>query len=125
METVMDDPPAWTVAEVLRRFGPAYVESLGGLFPSWQRRVLRDLTACRTSALGGHVEACAACGQRRIAYNSCRNRHCPTCAGSRTAHWLERESSYLLPVEYYHVVFTLPAELSRVALANPRRVYDL
>ena len=93
---------------------------------SWaQKRVLRDLGRCRTAALGGHVERCDHCAHERISYNSCRNRHCPKCHGVQTAAWLEREAKNLLPVPYYHVVFTLPQPLRPVALQNPRVVYNL
>jgi hypothetical protein len=90
-----------------------------------QTKALRDLAACRTAALGGHVEHCLDCGHDRIAYNSCRNRHCPKCQALARARWLAREAEHLLPVEYHHVVFTLPAELSDLALANPAVLYDL
>ena len=86
---------------------------------------MRALALCRTAALGGHVERCLDCGHERIAYNSCRNRHCPKCQALARARWLEREAEHLLPVEYHHVVFTLPAELSDLALANPSVVYNL
>jgi hypothetical protein len=90
-----------------------------------QRRALEDLAACRTARLGGRLERCAACGHLEYRYNSCRNRHCPSCqAGSRAA-WLEREAGQLLPVEYHHLVFTLPAALHAVARDNPRLVYGL
>jgi Putative transposase/Transposase zinc-binding domain len=90
-----------------------------------QRRALADLSACRTAQLGGRLERCSACGHQEYLYNSCRNRHCPRCqAGSRAA-WLEREAGYLLPVEYHHLVFTLPGALQDVAADNPRLVYGL
>jgi hypothetical protein len=89
-----------------------------------QRRALRDVARCRTAALGGHVEGCAGCGHTRIAYNSCRNRHCPRCCARQQAAWLSREAANLLPVEYHHVVFTLPAEVNPVARVNPMAVYD-
>lgn len=89
-----------------------------------QRRALRDVARCRTAALGGHVERCGGCNHTRIAYNSCRNRHCPKCCVSQQAAWLSREAANLLPVEYHHVVFTLPAEVNPVALVNPVAVYD-
>jgi hypothetical protein len=89
-----------------------------------QRRALRDVANCRTAALGGHIEGCAGCGHTRIAYNSCRNRHCPKCLASQQAAWLSREAESLLPVEYHHVVFTLPAEVNPIGLQNPRIVYD-
>ncbi len=90
-----------------------------------QRKALRDLAVCRTAALGGHVEHCLDCGHERIAYNSCRNRHCPKCQALARAGWLEQQAEHLLPVEYHHVVFTLPAEVGELALANPAVVYDL
>jgi hypothetical protein len=85
---------------------------------------VRDVGRCRTAALGGHVERCGGCAHTRIAYNSCRNRHCPKCCGSQQAAWLAREADHLLPVEYHHVVFTLPAEVNPVGLLNPTTVYD-
>jgi hypothetical protein len=116
-------PPPLEVADVLRAHGPAYLEAFGGVTGPEQRRVLRDLTRCRTAALGGHVEACDACGHRVIAYNSCRNRHCPKCQAAARAAWLERQAEDLLDVEYFHVVFTLPDALGPVALQNRRVVY--
>ena len=80
---------------------------------------------CRTAALGGHVEACADCGHQRIAYNSCRNRHCPKCQGAAARTWLAEREADLLPVGYFHVVFTLPAEIADVAFQNKAAVYDL
>src|SRR5687768_3025617 len=80
---------------------------------------------CRTAALGGHVEACADCGQWRIAYNSCRNRHCPKCQGAAARSWLVEREADLLPVGYFHVVFTLPAEIADIAFHNKALVYDL
>jgi len=121
----VDGRPALEVADVIRAHGVDLLAAYGDVLSAAQRRVLRDLAACRTAALGGHVQACDRCGARPIAYNSCRNRHCPKCAGSQAARWLEREVSSLLPVEYHHVVFTLPAALAPLALQNPRRVYGL
>ncbi len=92
---------------------------------SEQCQALRDLAACRTAALGGHEEACDACDHRRFAYNSCRNRHCPKCQASARARWLEARQAELLDVPYFHVVFTLPAELGPLALANGRIVYGI
>src|SRR5207237_3212053 len=80
---------------------------------------------CRTAALGGHVKRCLDCGHERIAYNSCRNRHCPKCQAQSRAAWLAHQAEQLLPVEYYHLVFTLPDELSDLAKANPSTCYDL
>jgi hypothetical protein len=90
-----------------------------------QRRTLSDIAACRTAALGGHVEQCDHCGHRQVAYNSCRNRHCPKCQATAAADWMEAREAELLPVEYFHVVFTLPAALGPIALQNPRIVYAL
>lgn len=92
---------------------------------SVQRNVIRDLSQCRTPALGGHLEACNRCGNRRAVYHSCRNRHCPKCQALAQADWLEARRANLLPVEYFHVVFTLPHELCPLALYRPRVVYDL
>lgn len=94
-----------------------------GLTPE-QRRALSDLAACRTAALGGHVLECPECGHQQIAYNSCGNRHCPTCQATASARWLEARAAELLPVPYFHLVFTLPDALNPIALANPRVVYD-
>lgn len=97
----------------------------GDALTAAQRRVVADLSSCRTAALGGRLEQCSACGRQEYHYNSCRNRHCPRCQGSRRATWLEREVGYLLPVEYHHVVFTLPAALAELARRRPRLVYGL
>jgi Putative transposase/Transposase zinc-binding domain len=92
---------------------------------SEQRRVLSALASCRTAALGGHVEVCDCCGHQHVAYNSCRNRHCPKCQGSACASWMEERAAELLPVEYFHVVFTLPNTFNALALANRRVVYGV
>jgi hypothetical protein len=112
------------VADLLRRFGGAYRQTYGGISPD-QARVTRALIQCRTAALGGHVDACDACGARQISYNSCRDRHCPKCQAAATAAWLERERAYLLPVPCAHVVFTLPHTLAPLALQNARLCYGL
>jgi hypothetical protein len=117
--------PALEVADVLGAHGAAFLERYGGRLSAAQRQALRELAACRTAALGGHVEECLDCGAQRIAYNSCRNRHCPKCQALARARWLEQQARHLLPVEYHHVVFTLPADLGEVALANPTVIYDL
>jgi hypothetical protein len=111
------------LADILRDYTPAFLDAYGEVTSSEQRRVLRDLVRCRTAELGGHVEQCDGCGHQRIAYNSCRNRHCPRCQAAARAAWLDERAAELLPVEYFHVVFTLPAELGPVALQNPRLVY--
>jgi hypothetical protein len=111
------------VADVVHRFGNALL--LEGAVTPARRRVMRALVACRTARLGGHVEACDSCDYRRITYNSCRNRHCPKCQGSRQAQWLEDRAGDLLPVEYFHVVFTVPEEVSALALQNKRVLYEI
>jgi hypothetical protein len=91
---------------------------------SWQIRTLSALKRCRTADLGGHVDACTDCGTVRISYNSCRNRHCPKCQGKNREQWLAARESELLPVPYFHVVFTLPDTLNRLAMHRPKAVYD-
>jgi hypothetical protein len=94
--------------------------------PSYeQRRVLRDIIQCRSAALGGHVEQCTQCSHQQIAYNSCRNRHCPKCQAAARKEWTQKRAAELLPVEYFHVVFTLPDQLSSLALQNKRVIYGL
>jgi putative transposase/transposase-like zinc-binding protein len=117
--------PALEVADVIRSHGEAFLQKYGGLLSSTQKKALRDLAACRTAELGGHVECCLDCGHERIAYNSCRNRHCPKCQAMTRAAWLEREAQHLLPVPYYHVVFTLPQEVAELASWNAALVYGL
>jgi hypothetical protein len=111
------------LADILRDYTPAFLDAYGEATSPEQRRVLRDLVRCRTAELGGHVEACDGCGHQRIAYNSCRNRHCPRCQAAARAEWLDERAAELLPTEYFHMVFTLPADLGPVALQNPRLVY--
>jgi Putative transposase/Transposase zinc-binding domain len=117
--------PRLELAEVIRAHGDAFLDQYGATLSPERRRVLNDLVRCRTAALGGHAEACDRCGHRRIAYNSCRNRHCPKCQASAAAQWVEAQAADLLPVEYFHVVFTLPALLGPLALQNPRVVYGI
>ncbi len=111
------------VADVLRSYGSKYEEVYGT--SAQQRRVLRDLVLCRTRALGGHKSRCDHCGHEEIAYNSCRNRHCPKCQAMARVEWLAARERDLLPVPYFHVVFTLPEALGPLALQNPRRVYGM
>jgi hypothetical protein len=92
---------------------------------SQQRRALRDIIQCRSAALGGHVEQCTQCSHQQIAYNSCRNRHCPKCQAAARKEWTQKREAELLPVEYFHVVFTLPEELSPLAVQNKRVIYGL
>lgn len=115
--------PTFEVADVISRFGDELLRQ-GEVTPA-RRRVMRALLACRTAQLGGHVESCNNCDYRRIAYNSCRNRHCPKCQGSRQAQWLEDRAKDLLPVEYFHVVFTVPEEVAAIALQNKRALYGI
>jgi hypothetical protein len=114
-----------TVAEVIRSCLNEFLDEYGAKLTPEQRRALKDLTACRTAALGGHVLGCPECGHQQIAYNSCGNRHCPTCQATAAARWLEARAAELLPVPYFHLVFTLPDVLDPIALKNPRVIYDL
>jgi Putative transposase/Transposase zinc-binding domain len=113
------------VADIFRTAGPAYRAAHAGHLSLLQLKVMSAIEHCRTAALGGHVEACEDCGQRRIAYNSCRNRHCPKCQGAAARTWLAEREADLLPVGYFHVVFTLPAEVADIAFQNKAPVYDL
>jgi hypothetical protein len=113
------------VADVFRAAGPAYRLAYAGHLSLDQLKVMSAIETCRTAALGGHVEACTDCGHQRIAYNSCRNRHCPRCQGTAARTWLEQREADLLPVGYFHVVFTLPAEVADIAFHNKAQVYDL
>jgi hypothetical protein len=117
--------PHLEVADVIRAHGEEFLDAYGDILSPEQRRVLIDLPRCRTAALGGHVEECDQCGHRQVAYNSCRNRHCPKCQAGAAADWMEAREAELLPVEYFHLVFTLPATLNPIALQNPRVVYGL
>ncbi|MGH7171631.1 MAG: IS91 family transposase [Gemmataceae bacterium] len=113
------------VADIFRRYGDGFrVAQHGRLLPD-QRRVMAAIEACRTAALGGHVEQCDGCGMVRIAYNSCRDRHCPKCQGLARAQWLADRQADLLPVPYFHVVFTVPAPIAAIALQNKAVVYDV
>ncbi len=114
-----------TVAEVIRSCLDEFLEKYGAGLTTEQRRALDDLTSCRTAALGGHVLGCPECGHQQIAYNSCGNRHCPTCQATAAARWLDARAAELLPVPYFHLVFTLPDALNPIALSNRRVVYDL
>ncbi len=117
--------PALELADIVRRHGEAFLASQGAALTQAQRKALRDVGACRTAALGGQLWQCSACGQQHAVYHSCRNRHCPKCQARNRALWLEQQQASLLPVEYFHVVFTLPEEVARVALVNPASVYSL
>ncbi len=113
------------VADIFRTAGPTYRATHAGHLSLHQLKVMSAIEHCRTAALGGHVEACEDCGHWRIAYNSCRNRHCPKCQGAVARSWLAQREADLLPVGYFHVVFTLPAEVAEIAFQNKAAVYDL
>lgn len=113
------------VADIFRTAGPAYRSAHAGHLSLHQLRIMSAVEQCRTAALGGHVEACTGCGHWRIAYNSCRNRHCPKCQGAAARIWLAEREADLLPVGYFHVVFTLPAEIGAIAFHNKALLYDL
>jgi len=111
------------LADILRRFGPAYLATHD--LPAAKAKVWRAIVACRTAALGGHVEACDACGSTRHVYHSCRNRHCPLCQTRAKEAWLAARRRELLPVPYFHLVFTLPHDLNRLIGQRPRAIYEL
>ena len=118
-------PVGLEVADIFRQVGPTYREDHVTALSSGQRRVMNAIEQCRTAALGGHVEQCDSCGHQRIAFNSCRNRHCPKCQSLLRAQWLEDRQTELLPVEYFHVVFTVPQEIAAIAYQNKAVVYDI
>jgi hypothetical protein len=113
------------VADIFRGHGAAWRVANAGHVSLGQLKVMSAIEGCRTAALGGHVAACRDCGHSHIAYNSCRNRHCPKCQGQVARDWLEARQAELLPVAYYHVVFTLPAAIGDIAYQNKQVVYDL
>jgi hypothetical protein len=117
--------PKLEVADILRRYGETYRAEHEGSLSVAQRRVMQAITTCRTAALGGHVERCDACEHQRIAYNSCRNRHCPKCQSLARAQWIEDRQAELLDCPYFHVVFTLPEEIAAIAYQNKAVVYNL
>ena len=113
------------VADIFRAAGPAYRATHARHLSLHQLKVMSAIEQCRTATMGGHIEACTDCGHWRIAYNSCRNRHCPKCQGAAARTWLATREADLLPVGYFHVVFTLPAEVGAIAFQNKALVYDL
>jgi Putative transposase/Transposase zinc-binding domain len=117
--------PAFEVADIFRQYGDAFRVARAGHLSRSQLRVMEAIEACRTAALGGHVERCIDCGHQRITYNSCRNRHCPKCQGTAAREWLTARSTDLLPVEYFHVVFTLPTPVAAIAYHNKAIVYAM
>ncbi len=113
------------VADIFRQAGPSYRQHHADALSRGQRCVMSAIERCRTAALGGHVEQCDSCGHQRIAFNSCRNRHCPKCQSLVRAQWLEDRHADLIPVDYFHVVFTLPEEIAAIAYQNKAVVYDI
>jgi len=113
------------IADIFRMYGPAWRRANRGHVNLSQLKVMSSIEACRTEALGGHVAACTKCNHQHIAYNSCKNRHCPKCQGPAARDWMAARAEDLLPIEYFHVVFTLPAEIARIAYWNKKAVYGL
>lgn len=113
------------VADIIRASGSSFWERQGSHLAWQHRKVMDAILHCRTAAFGGHRDQCLRCGHQAISYNSCRNRHCPKCQGNARTKWLAARSAELLPVPYFHVVFTLPHELSGLVLQNKRLLYDL
>ncbi|HMI10596.1 MAG TPA: IS91 family transposase [Bradyrhizobium sp.] len=117
--------PALEVADIFRNHGAAWRKANAGHISLGQLKVMSAIESCRTVALGGHVLRCEDCSHTQIAYNSCRNRHCPKCQGAAAKEWLAAREAELLPVPYYHVVFTLPAQIADIAYQNKAAIYDL
>jgi putative transposase/transposase-like zinc-binding protein len=117
--------PTLELADIVRAHGDQFRQAHAGSLSAEQKRVLRSIELCRTAALGGHLERCDQCGHQRNAYNSCADRHCPKCQSLARAKWLEKRQADLLQCEYFHVVFTLPELLAKLALQNKRQMYDL
>jgi hypothetical protein len=117
--------PALEVADIFRGHGPAWRKANADQVSLGQLRVMSAIESCRTAALGGHVARCEKCAHTVIAYNSCRNRHCPKCQGAAAKQWLAEREADLLPVPYYHVVFTLPAPIGDIAYQNKAAIYDI
>jgi hypothetical protein len=117
--------PTLEVADIVRASGNRFWEHYGSHLAWQHRKVLDAIVRCRTAALGAHRDQCTRCGHQAISYNSCRNRHCPRCQGNARSRWLAERTAELLPVSHFHIVFTLPHELSALALQNKRLLYDL
>src|SRR5262249_26122437 len=117
--------PALEVADILRDHGAAWRSANAGHGSLDQLKVMAAVEGCRTAALGGHVARCQDCAHTLIAYNSCRNRHCPKCQGAAAKEWLAEREAELLPVPYFHVVFTLPGPIADIAYQNKAVIYDL
>ncbi len=123
MTSPADHRPPCEVADILR----AHAEAYGGTYSpcAAQQKVMRHIMQCRTAALGGHLDRCDTCGHQRISYNSCRDRHCPKCQGLARQDWLEKRLQTLLPIPYFHVVFTLPQALNALTLGNPKILLNI
>jgi hypothetical protein len=117
--------PTLEVADIIRVAGNSFIERNRNHMTWPQLKVLRAIRDCRTAALGGHLDRCSRCGRQAISYNSCRNRHCPKCQTNKRDQWLAKQTQDLLPVPYFHVVFTLPHELSALILQNRKLLYDV
>jgi hypothetical protein len=117
--------PHLELADVFDALGPDFLEADTQSLSCEQREALRDIVQCRSAALGGHVEQCNQCGHQQIAYNSCRNRHCPKCQAAARREWMQERAAELLPIEYFHIVFTIPEQLRPLALQNKRVIYGL
>jgi hypothetical protein len=117
--------PSLEVADIFARFGDTYRKAHKGYLSLGQLKVMSAIQSCRTAMLGGHVEGCTQCDHTKIAYNSCRNRHCPKCQGAAAREWLAKRQEDLLPIGYFHVVFTLPSEIGDIAWYNKAVIYDL
>ena len=119
--------PGLEVADIFRGHGPAWRQANAGHVSLGQLKVMSAIENCRTAALGGHVARCEneTCAYTQIAYNSCRNRHCPKCQGTAATEWLAERKAELLPVPYFHVVFSLPAQIADIAYQNKAVIYDI
>jgi hypothetical protein len=113
------------VADVFRTHAGEFLARWGGVLAGFQKKAFAAIRNCRTAALGGHVDRCDQCGHAAISYNSCRNRHCPKCQASTRAQWLTDRQTELLPVEYFHIVFTLPEQIGALALQNAVVIYNI
>jgi len=117
--------PVLEVADLFRSETASFLQTHAGKLSSQQKRVFSDIQACRTAVMGGHVRQGNGCNHREIAYNSCRNRHCPKCQAMARAQWLVEREAELLPIAYFHIVFTLPAQVAALALQNKRLLYGM
>src|SRR5262249_25106454 len=117
--------PTFEVADIVRQHGDAFIDRYQGQLNYQQLSVLRAIARCRTAALGGHIDDCPSCGHTAISYNSCRNRHCPKCQAQARQRWLAARERELLATMYFHVVFTLPHELSPLCQRNPEVMYNI